>query len=320
MKKTSYKLALLFLTISLPLTAFLNLYPQTQAQTSPSIIIEPRQTTKLALGETFTINVTVENCVDVYAVQVEMDYDPNILNAISILEGDFLSSGGETFVVKNESIVFEADPPYAKIVFVATLLGDVPGASGSGFLFNVTFEVIGDGSSLIRFIEYFHDPTKPGAVEEGTYFLTHDIKRIFPELHHAFYGTPISFSADPSRVKVGGNVTLGGQVLGVEEALNITIHYRKHGGNWSALVPLLETNATGHFSYVWTTSEVGVFGFKVSTILEEVLVESGVATVTVESEIDLMTYIYIGVIAAVIIVIILLIYKRRMGKKPEENP
>jgi len=288
-----------------------------QAQENPIIKIEPLQTLKLSVDETFTINVTVENCVNVYAVQVEIRYDPYVLDAINVLEGPFLPSVGVTLLALNETNLYlEAEPPYGQIYYTASLTGwEVLGASGSGVLFTVTFRVLSDGSSHIRFKEY-----PGGGSGTGTYFMKINYDEIQVTLQHGFYGTPMSFSATPSKVNVGENVTLSGGVSGATASLDVTILWRKQGGSWAAL-PTLQTDEAGLFSYIWTASEAGIFEFKVSTVLEGVSVESEVATVKVESPSDLTMYLYIVVVVVVVVVVaIFLFMRRRKRKELEEVP
>jgi parallel beta-helix repeat protein len=172
------------------------------AQTNPKIRIEPVQIMKVPVGETFTVNVTVEDCVNVYAVQVYIRYDPDVLEAVSILEGPFLPSFGSTLLLLNKTKEdLEATPPYAEVRFVDVLLGDVPGANGSGLLFNVTFRVISDGSSHLHFVEYV-----PKSGGDGTYFMDSNLNEIYPELYDGFYGTGVVEWTGTVYIKADGSV------------------------------------------------------------------------------------------------------------------
>jgi hypothetical protein len=278
-----------------------------QAETKPSIKIEPQETKKLAVNDIFTINVTVENCINVYAVQVDLRFNPEVLNVTNILEGPFLPSHGTTMVLLNESRVdLDATPPLGQVYYVASLWGDVPGASGSGLLFTVTFQVLSEGSSLLQFMAY-----PGGGSEIGTYFMDPDTKEILPELVDGFYGTSFLFSPDLSKVNVGGNVSFSCQILGISQVLTVTLQHRKVGGEWMDL-ETKPTNASGFVSFLWTPTEAGVFEFKVYTLLENILVKSEIVSVSVEAVFDFMTYIYIGVAVFVILIVaVIFIYKRR---------
>jgi hypothetical protein len=264
---------------------------------------------KMPVDETFTVNVTVEDCVNVYAVQVYISYDPEVLEVVSILEGPFLPSFGSTLLLFNETKEdLEATPPYAEVRFIDSLLGDVPGANGGGLLFNITFKVISDGSSRLHFVEYV-----PQSGGDGTYFMDRNYNEIYPELSDAFYGTPIIFSASAAKVSVGDNVTLSGQVLGINKALNVSILFRKAGGEWNSLANLT-TDVSGNFSHVWTAGEAGKFEFKVLSVIEDVEVQSAVVALTVESPFNIMDYIYL-IVPVVVIVLVAVFYAMRRRKK-----
>lgn len=312
LKKTVYCLSMLGIVL-LGLVLSLNIQ-NGHSSPGPTISIEPRQTKKLSVGDTFTVNVTVRDCEDVYAVQVDIRYDPFVLDAISIVGCPFLeSSGVETFVLANESRIYEdATPPYAQVWFVATLLGDVEGVSGSGVLFNITFEVLADGVSHIEFYEY-----PGGGVEYGTYFMNSNVQDIMVTLENGFYGNPIQLSVSPSKINLGENVTISGTILGVEEASNVTLYYKKTGGSWVELATIL-SNSTGYFSYSWKPSEAGEYSIKATTILEEVLVESAETSLIVEAGfgIDIMWIVAIVVIVVVLAVLVVILRKRSKSGKP----
>jgi hypothetical protein len=151
-----------------------------------AIVIEPASVGKLAINQTFTVNVTVENCVDIYAVQVDIRYDPQVLNVTSVSEGTFLNSTGTTSVLYAQSFpVTNSTPPRASAYFVDTKFGtELPDSSGNGILFTITFRVIADGSSQLQFYPY-----KAGSgSSDGTYFLKRDNTEVMPALHSGSYG------------------------------------------------------------------------------------------------------------------------------------
>jgi len=169
-------LVLLIIVATIIILAFVRL-PTT------AIRIEPESVGKLAVGDTFTVNVTVENCVNVYAVQVDIRYDPQVLNVTNILEGSFLPSTGPTIIVKsNASQTTGAKPLTAQVLFVDTKLGtDTPDANGNGVLFIVTFKVLSDGSSQFQFFPH------PPNTNDGTFFENGNNAEIIPELHNGSY-------------------------------------------------------------------------------------------------------------------------------------
>src|ERR1700733_5332824 len=47
-------------------------------------------------GQTFTVDIDITNVTDLYAYQFDLEFDPSIVSAISVVEGQFLPSGGST--------------------------------------------------------------------------------------------------------------------------------------------------------------------------------------------------------------------------------
>lgn len=186
-KSLILSLAILVLLMQPALNLARNVKAENQAQTEIRIL--PMQNENLPLGETFTVNVSVENCVDVYAVQVEIHYDPAALRVVDISpESESLLP----LLVKNESNTFDPilnltynGDPYGQIYYVASASGDGPSINGGALLFTVTFDVISDGSSYIQLVQY------PGGNSGvGTYFMTQHFVEIVPQLYSATYGQP----------------------------------------------------------------------------------------------------------------------------------
>jgi hypothetical protein len=217
---------------------------------------------KVPVGENFTVNVTVEGCVNVCAVQVYIRYDPEVLEVVKILEGPFLPSFGSTLLLLNETKEnLEATPPYGEVRFVDSLLGDVPGASGSGLLFNVTFRVLSDGSSHLHFVEYV-----PKSGGDGTYFMDKNLNEIYPELYDDFYdGIPPKMSdpwQDPpaNNVQPFQTVTVWVNVTDVGTGIkNVTLWYSlDNGTSWT----IINMTALPIPSDTWITYEATIDGYE----------------------------------------------------------
>jgi hypothetical protein len=107
------------------------------------------QPTDIAIGKTFVAEVTVDPAGDeIYAAQYNLHFDPTILKAINQMQGTFLSYGGvETLVAP---IPDKINNIIGRVQYAETRAGDpetVGGATESGILASVIFEVIGDGIS-----------------------------------------------------------------------------------------------------------------------------------------------------------------------------
>lgn len=109
-----------------------------------SISLQPANPT-INQGQSFSIGVDITNVTDLFAFQLDLTFNPHILFGVGVSEGAFLSSGGTTFFIPglidntNGTIAFNAD----------SLIGGIPGVTGSGTLLNVQFQGIGSGTSGI---------------------------------------------------------------------------------------------------------------------------------------------------------------------------
>ena len=107
------------------------------------------QPTGIAIGETFTANVTVDPAgAEIYAAQYDLYFDHTILNATGQTQGDFLSQGDAIVMV----VLNTFNNTAGKIEYAETRLGDpgtVGGANTTGILASITFEVIGEGVSTL---------------------------------------------------------------------------------------------------------------------------------------------------------------------------
>jgi adhesin HecA-like repeat protein len=103
---------------------------------SPSTVVQ---------GNAFTVAVDIANATDIFAFQLDLSFDPAILQASDVLEGTFLSGGGATFFIPGfidntaGTVTFNAD----------TLLSAIPGVNGSGLLLEFDFNAVAPGTSAL---------------------------------------------------------------------------------------------------------------------------------------------------------------------------
>ena len=94
-----------------------------------TIRIDPVSSTT-SPGGAVDVNVSITDVTDLYAYQFDVTFNPVVVSAASVTEGSFLAAGGSTFFVPGS-----IDNTLGTIAFTAnTLLGPVPGVSGSGTL------------------------------------------------------------------------------------------------------------------------------------------------------------------------------------------
>ena len=98
-------------------------------------------------ASSFTLQVSALEVADLYAFQFDVTFDPTLFAASGAAEGAFLASGGTTFF---DGGVIDNATGVISFVFT-TLIGAVPGVSGSGVLASFDFDAEGLANSLGAF-------------------------------------------------------------------------------------------------------------------------------------------------------------------------
>ena len=101
--------------------------------------------TNLIAGDTFTLNLNAENISDLAGWQADIAFDPNVLEAVEVTEGDFLKSeGGDTFFQGGT-----IDNTVGKITGLFSARISESGVSGTGTLLSVTFKAKAGGETQV---------------------------------------------------------------------------------------------------------------------------------------------------------------------------
>jgi len=152
--------------------------------TLPHVYIDPPEVSGNP-GDAFSINVNIEDAVDLFSWDVRIQWPNGLLQVVSATEGPFISSVNPTYWV----------PPklYADYAILAvSTMAAVPGVSGDGILCTVNFMVLDAGTCALDIYEstlvdstitpishtsedgYFYTPAEANLVK----------KSAWPEHHH----------------------------------------------------------------------------------------------------------------------------------------
>lgn len=95
-------------------------------------------------GETFAVDIATSHVVrDLYGFQLDLGFPSTLLAATAVAEGPFLPAGGATYFLPGD-----IDNTGGRVSFMAdSLLGDVPGVTGSGVLASITFQGVRAGTA-----------------------------------------------------------------------------------------------------------------------------------------------------------------------------
>ncbi|HEU6456635.1 MAG TPA: cohesin domain-containing protein [Roseateles sp.] len=100
------------------------------------------------VGAGFAVDVLVTDAADLYAWQFDIAFDPTLVQASAVLEGDLLSAGGGATSFLPGSI----DNLLGTVSFTAnTLTGPGPGATGNGVVAHLSFQALAPGQGALSF-------------------------------------------------------------------------------------------------------------------------------------------------------------------------
>jgi len=112
------------------------------AGAAPILSFSPSSPTVTA-GQSFAIDITVSNAVDLFGYEFSIGFNPAVLAATSITEGAFLGTGGATFFIPGN-----IDNGAGSVVSTGnTLLTAINGVNGGGVLARVGFNALTAGNS-----------------------------------------------------------------------------------------------------------------------------------------------------------------------------
>lgn len=194
------------------------------------------------LGQSFSINVTVSDVVDLYAWEIELSWNPSLLGTISVTEGSFLKSGGDTF------FIYSWNDTQGHILIDCTLIGQIVGVSGSGVLVTVTFLVLGLGETPLDLHDEVlldHNETQIVCqVSDGYCYLnaSHDV-------------AIVNVEASPMIALIGNSVNINVTVQDVgafNESFNVTVYA---GSQTIGMEPVsLSSGSSANLLFTWDTA------------------------------------------------------------------
>ena len=115
--------------------------------------------TTLLPGDTFTLNLNVENVTDFAGWQADIAYDHNVLETIEVTESNFLKAEGGNTLFEDGTI----DNRIGKITGLFSARISESGVSGTGTLLSVTFKAKAGGKTQVT-LENFEFSSISGAI------------------------------------------------------------------------------------------------------------------------------------------------------------
>jgi PKD repeat protein len=239
--------------------------------TLPLLYLDP-SISHASQGETFFVDVMVADVERLYTWEINVTFDPDVLQFVNVTEGDFLASQAPngTWTV----------PPAVKdgeALFGWSIIGSFIGPTGDGWLGTIEFEVVGEGETVLNIshpetylLEYIPPPPPPGksVMEEIPHtrtngFFTNIETPPQVEFTHSpeipLINQEVTFDASASSVAPARNITRYEWDFGDGTALNstdpiVTHTYSASGTYEATLVVIDDAPATALLTAVFNTT------------------------------------------------------------------
>ena len=240
---------------------FLSNVSPLKAETSTMIYLDPSEVLGGPRGSSFTVDVNIMDVVDLYSWEVILSWDKDVLEVTNVVEGPFLSQGGQysTYFVKK----IYNDKGFVRID--CTIMGGdaTTNADGSGTLATITFSVKTPGTTTLHFNQTLLLTYYLEEIEHTTtdgFFHTN-----YPAAEFNYYpvnpapGESITFNASSSKPN-GGYITTytwdfgDGNITSASSPL-IT-HVYDNEGTYNVTLTILDSE--GLSDTVWQTITVSV--------------------------------------------------------------
>lgn len=150
-EKFLFMLLLLILTSTSINVAKVQAIQTTTLSIKPQNVINP----SLTINDTFIVNATVENVVDLYGWQVELFFNSSILNCTKALLPTDNVFAGKSMVPVSPVI----DNVKGSVLFGCSLMGEVSTFNGSGTLCQIEFKIKAIGMSSLNFSQPYGEDT-----------------------------------------------------------------------------------------------------------------------------------------------------------------
>ena len=145
------------LLVALPLSnVYVGFEPGTEYTVANPGVDYTFSKTPIHTGDTFTLNISAKEVFDLAGWQFDIGFDPTILEAVNVTEGNFLKTDGGTTFFQSGSI----DNAGGKITGLSTIRLSDPGVSGTGPLLQVRFKAKSAGETELALHNFqFGDST-----------------------------------------------------------------------------------------------------------------------------------------------------------------
>jgi len=227
------------------------------------VYVSPPSST-VSLGQTLLIDIKISDVTDIYGWEFKLTWNPNLLDILDVTEGPFLKLGGSTFFAK------KINNTAGYILVDCTLLGAVPGVSGSGTLATVQLYAETIGTSALD----LYDTVLLNSLEQT---IIHTVNDGTVNVTSPFHDVAI-VSVVPSKTVVGQGLIMRIWVIaenqgGYTETFDVSVYY--DSTNLIATQSVTLTAGTSlTITFKWNTTGIAKGNYILSAVASMVAEEA----------------------------------------------
>lgn len=196
--------------------------------TEPMVYIDPPMV-EAQVGQAFNVTIRVDNVTDLYAWQMIVYFQNDVVNVLDAFEGPFLKAAGVTFSF-GPVVVNDWNSTHGKVMIGTTLSVD-QGVTGSGILATIGFGCVEEGASFLeisktaQYLDVFYSYLLNTNLEEIPFQTQGGYVRTAATAHNvAITGV----TATPADVYAGQIVDIDVVTINLgtmTESFNVTVYY-----------------------------------------------------------------------------------------------
>jgi general secretion pathway protein D len=123
--------------------ANMHMSPNGTMSTTPLTLAVTPGSANEAVGATFQVSIVAQDAHDLFAVPLQLQFDPKVLSLVNVDAGDLLAKGGQSVALVHR------DEGNGAVTISATRPPGTKGVDGQGSICTLTFKAIGAGDSTL---------------------------------------------------------------------------------------------------------------------------------------------------------------------------
>jgi len=151
---------------------------------STTVFLDPPNQTISAIGDSFTVNVSIAGVNNLYGYEFQLFYSSAVMNGTPpAIEGPFLKSGGSTYF-STTNFTDNYNATFGIVWIDCLLTGQVPGVDGGGVLVTIKFKSLALGNTVSMYLAdvKLSDPNAnpiPCQISDGTVTIVPEFTSLF---------------------------------------------------------------------------------------------------------------------------------------------